>query len=376
VRLIIAGGGTGGHVLPAIAVIDELNSRDAVEALLWIGSHGGLERAAATGAGIPYQPIETGKLRRYVSFQTVTDAARIPIGVAQARRLVRRFRPSVVFSTGGFVSVPTVVAARGRAPIVTHEQTAILGLATRINARFANTLAISYESTAPSAQRLHRRVVVTGNPVRGFLAGGDADRARGRWGFDPSLTLLYVTGGSLGASPLNQRIAKLLPELLHHTQVLHQAGAATFNSDAASLTQARDAWPAELRARYQVVEFVGDELADLYAAADLVIGRAGAGTVAELAALGKPSILIPLPGTGGDEQTRNARLLAEAGAAVLIPQAEATPERLRHEILSILADAGRRGAMAEAARSVGRVDAAARLADVVLGLHRRQSVAG
>jgi UDP-N-acetylglucosamine--N-acetylmuramyl-(pentapeptide) pyrophosphoryl-undecaprenol N-acetylglucosamine transferase len=370
-RLLIAGGGTGGHVLPAIAVIDELQRRDAIEALLWIGSRTGLEGETARNAGIPYQAIQTGKLRRYFSFQTATDAARIPIGLLEARRHIRRFQPTVVFSTGGFVSVPTVIAARGRAPILTHEQTATLGLATRINARVADAVAVSYEATALVAGRIHRHVVVTGNPVRSFLADGDANRGRARWRFEPGLMLIYVTGGSLGASPLNQRIAALLPDLLHHAQVLHQAGAAANNDDAATLATQRESWPATLRRRYQVVEFVGDGLPDLYAAADLIVGRAGAGTVAEISALGKPSILIPLPGTGGDEQTKNAQVLADAGAAIVIPQAEATPERLHAEILGLLNERKRLTAMGIAARGVGRADAAGRLADEMQALHRR-----
>lgn len=370
-RLIIAGGGTGGHVHPAVAVINELRRRNAIADLLWIGSQTGHERDAAHDAGIPYQAIQTGKLRRYFSFQTAADAARIPIGVIQSRRHMRRFRPTVVFSTGGFVSVPTVLAARGQAPILTHEQTAILGLATRINARVADVVAVSYERTAELADKLHRHVVVTGNPVRAFLTDGDADRGRAHWNFAPDLLLIYVTGGAQGASPLNQRIAALLPGLLHGAQMLHQTGSAAANSDAATLKTTRATWPARLQARYHVVEFVGAELADVYAAASLVIGRAGAGTVAELALLGKASILIPLPGTGGDEQTKNARLLAEAGAALVIPQAEATPARLQTEILGLLANPERLAAMGAAARAVGRADAAARLANEVVALHDR-----
>ncbi|MDQ3692954.1 MAG: undecaprenyldiphospho-muramoylpentapeptide beta-N-acetylglucosaminyltransferase [Chloroflexota bacterium] len=371
-RLIVAGGGTAGHVLPALAVIEELQRQGALDAILWIGSTSGSERATAGNAGIPFQAIQTGKLRRYFSLHTVTDAARIPIGIVQARRLIRRFQPTVVFSTGGFVSVPTVVAARGLAPILTHEQTAILGLATRINARVVDTVAVSYESTALLAGKIHRHVVVTGNPVRAFLARGDADRGRARWNFEPAVPFIYVTGGSLGASPLNQRLAALLTDLLLHAQVLHQAGAATSdNDDAARLRARRETWPEDLKQRYQVVERVGDELPDVYAAADVVIGRAGAGTVAEIAHLGKPAILIPLPGTGGDEQTKNAQILADAGAAVLIPQAEATPARLLAMILELLGDRHRLSAMAAAARSVGRVDAAARLAAELLTLHAR-----
>ena len=372
-RLVIAGGGTGGHVLPALAVIEDLGRRHRLAEVLWIGSADGLEREAALGAGIPFVSIPTGKLRRYLSARTAIDAVRVPAGVLQAWRLLRRFRPSVVFSTGGFGSVPTVLAAARMVPILTHEQTAILGLATRINARFADVLAVSYDSTAALAATLHGRVVITGNPVRASLAVGDATRARARWGFVDELPLLYVTGGARGASPLNRRFAALLPDLLGCCQVLHQAGPASANADAGELARRREEWPEELRKRYRVVEFVRDELADVYAAANLVLGRAGAGTVAELAYLGKPSVLVPLPGAGGDEQTHNARLLANCGAAVLLPQTEATPERLKEVTLNLIRDPDRLQVMGADARRMSRPDAAARLADELLSLHGRQA---
>jgi len=371
-RLVIAGGGTGGHVLPALAVVEVLRARSAIGEVLWLGSRDGIEGEAAAGSGIAFAAIPTGKLRRYLSLHTVTDAGRVPLGVVFAGRHLRRFRPDAVLSTGGFVSVPTVLAAGALrvAPILTHEQTAILGLATRINARFAGVLAVSYEETATVARRLHRRVVVTGNPVRSSLRTGDAERGRARWGFTPDLPLLYVTGGARGASPLNRRLADLLPELLEHCQILHQTGPASANRDAADLERRRQSWPSPLRDRYRVVEFVRDELADVYAAADVVLGRAGAGTVAELAFLGKPAVLIPLPGTGGDEQTHNARVLAAAGGAVLLPQSEASPERLRALLQDLLADRDRLATMGAAARRAGRPDAAAHLADELIGLVR------
>ncbi len=379
IRLTIAGGGTGGHVLPALAVVEELRQRRLVADLLWIGSDSGIERDAASGAGIPFRSVQTGKLRRYFSLQTLTDAARLPLGAAQARRALAAFRPDVVFSTGGFVSVPTVVAAKGIAPVLTHEQTAILGLATRIDARFADVLAVSWDQTAASARAIHRRVVVTGNPVRASLNQGDAASARATFGFSADLPLLYVTGGARGASPLNTRIERLLQGLLEHCQVLHQTGPQSANDDRTRLLAQRAEWPPHLRDRYQPVEFVGPELPDVYAAADLILGRAGAGTVAELAFLGKPAILIPLPGAGGDEQSRNARILADVDGAVLVPQAQATPEHLREIITKLLADPERRRRMGESARSVAKPDAAARLADVLLDLaeeRRKPPVAG
>ena len=371
IRLVIAGGGTGGHVLPAVAVVEELRRRERVGELLWIGSADGVEGDVANRAGIPFRSVPTGKLRRYFSLRTALDTARVPVGIGHAWLILRAFDPSVVFSTGGFVSVPTVVAAARNAPILTHEQTAILGLATRINARFADVLAVSYEQTARLATRLPARVVVTGNPVREVLTQGNAERGLARWSFNPELPLLYVTGGARGASPLNRRLAALLPGLLEHCQVLHQTGPASANEDAAELTQISNTWPEHLRSRYQVVEFVNDELPDVYAAAALVLARAGAGTVSELAFLGKPSVLVPLPGAGGDEQTRNALLLADAGGAILLPESAATPEHLRATMLGLLAEPRRLREMGEAARSISRPEAAATLADELLALARQ-----
>jgi UDP-N-acetylglucosamine--N-acetylmuramyl-(pentapeptide) pyrophosphoryl-undecaprenol N-acetylglucosamine transferase len=367
-RLVIAGGGTGGHVLPALAVLEAFaTSGHAVDAL-WIGSRNGVECDAAARADIRFHPIQTGKLRRYIDTRTPADLARIPIGCAQAWRILNRFRPDVVFSTGGFVSVPTVLAAMRRFPVLTHEQTAILGLATRINLRVADIVAVSYASTAALAQRHHRHVVVTGNPVRSSLQTGDRKRGLAWLGFDTALPVLYVTGGARGASPLNQRIEQLLPELLETCQVVHQAGPAAANHDADRLRARATSWPEPIRRRYKVTEFIGDELPDVYAACDLVLGRAGAGTVAELAFLGKPSILIPLPGAGADEQSRNADLLVSAGGAISLAQADATGERLREVMMSLLSSPERLRNMAENAKSVGFPDAAERLAMTLLDL--------
>jgi UDP-N-acetylglucosamine--N-acetylmuramyl-(pentapeptide) pyrophosphoryl-undecaprenol N-acetylglucosamine transferase len=372
-RLAITGGGTGGHVLPALAVVDELHRRGALTDLIWIGSRDGVERQAAEDAAIRFVAIPTGKLRRYLSLRNLSDAARVPLGALAARRALASFRPDVVLSTGGFVSVPAVVAARGLAPVLTHEQTAILGLANRINARFADVLAVSHVQTESLARRLHRRVVVTGNPIRVGLTVGDRLRGLQCLGFEDGIPVVYVTGGARGASPINQRIAALLPSLLDRAQIIHQTGPLTANADANNLARLRETLPDPVRHRYKIVEFIGGELPDVYAAADLVVGRAGAGTIAELAYVGLPAILVPLPGARGDEQTRNARVLADAGAAVVIAQPEATPERLEREILALLDDSERREHMANAARTVARPDAAARLAEELLALGRKRS---
>lgn len=367
-RLIIAAGGTGGHVLPAVAVLEELGHRDIPTEVLWIGSRQGVEREITRAQGIPFAAVQTGKLRRYFDLQTVTDAFRIPIGVVQAWARVRGFNPDVIFSTGGNVSVPTVVGGARRAPVLTHEQTAQVGIANKIAARFATRFAAAYDETAAIARGLHQNVVVTGNPVRGSLSQGDPARARSHFGLTDDLPVIFVTGGARGASPINQRIEALLPALLEHAQIVHQAGPSSANDDASRLVRARETWPEPLRSRYVVREFLGPELADLYAITDLVIGRSGAGTVAELALLGAPSILIPLPGTWGDEQRKNARVLTNVAGAVVLEQDDATPDRLRQEVLGLLNDAVRREAMAMALRGIARPNAAAHLVDELLDL--------
>jgi UDP-N-acetylglucosamine--N-acetylmuramyl-(pentapeptide) pyrophosphoryl-undecaprenol N-acetylglucosamine transferase len=330
-----------------------------------------VERTEAERAGIPFRPIQTGKLRRYLDVKTVTDAGRLPIGIAQAFKQLRSFRPDIVFSTGGFVSVPTVVAARAVAPVLTHEQTAIIGLANKINARFSTLLAVSYDSTARAANQMHRNIVVTGNPVRTGLRNGDAESARQAFGFPADLPVIYVTGGARGASALNERLFSMLPELLKRACVVHQTGARDANPDYDQALATRAGLPSALRSRYSPHEFIGPELAGVYALSCLVIGRAGAGTIAELAYVGLPSILIPLPLSGGGEQERNAHVLSNAGAAVVIPQSSATPERLLQEINQLLDRPDRLASMAGNARTVCHENAAAELAGLLLKTARR-----
>jgi UDP-N-acetylglucosamine--N-acetylmuramyl-(pentapeptide) pyrophosphoryl-undecaprenol N-acetylglucosamine transferase len=372
-RLIVAGGGTGGHVTPALATLAVLRERLAGAPLevLWIGTRDGVERRITSEQGIPFRAIQAGKLRRYLSLENVIDFGRIPIGVAQALGHVARFRPDVVFSTGGFVSVPTVAAAGLlRRPVLVHEQTAQFGLANRLGLPFATTIALPYEASRAFLPPTKRRVVVTGNPVRADLFGGDREEGARLFGLDPAVPTIYVTGGARGARTINNAVAAILPEVLARYQVIHSRGTQEERPTLADLQAGVAPLPAAQRARYVVREFIGAELPHVCALASLVIGRAGAGTVAELAALGKPAILIPLPGTGGDEQTKNARLLADAGGATMIRESDLSPEGLVAAIDRLLAPGGADtlAQMGEAARTQSPGDAAERLADELLRL--------
>ncbi|MBI3454418.1 MAG: undecaprenyldiphospho-muramoylpentapeptide beta-N-acetylglucosaminyltransferase [Candidatus Rokubacteria bacterium] len=369
-RIVIAGGGTGGHTSAGLAIAAALRARLGDDlALAWVGSHAGLEATRVPAAGIPYHAIATGKLRRSLALRNLSDLGlRVPAGLLQAWRLLGRLRPDVVVATGGFVAVPTALAAAARRrPLLVHEQVAVPGLANRLIARLADRVAVTFAASAAAFPAW--KVVVTGNPVRPELLAGDRARAVERLRLNATVPLVYVTGGAQGSHRINRAVGAALERLLTLGQLIHQCGANEYD-DAGWLARQAHRLSAPTRARYRLAEFVTEELADVYAAATLVVSRAGAGTVTELCALGLPALLIPLPGARGDEQTANARILTEAGAAVLLPERELTPSGLVERVEELLGDPGRLKQMAERARSLARPDAAEQLAELILELAR------
>jgi UDP-N-acetylglucosamine--N-acetylmuramyl-(pentapeptide) pyrophosphoryl-undecaprenol N-acetylglucosamine transferase len=362
--IVIAGGGTGGHTSPGLAVAAALRARGV--ACAWIGSRSGLEARRAPQTNIPYHAIRTGKLRRALAWQNVPDVfVNAPAGVAQAWRLLRRLRPRVVFATGGFVALPVAIAAAlARVPVVVHEQTAVPGLANRIAARVARRVAVTFAESAPFFGSTP--TVVTGNPLRPELRDGHRAAALEHFGFDPALPVVYVTGGAQGSHAINRALGETLADLLAHTQCLHQCGDNRTTGDREWLQARRAALTPTLAARYALRPWVGDELADVYAAAALIVSRAGAGTVNECCQLGLPALYIPLPGAAGDEQTANAKLVARAGGCAILPQSGLTPALLLQRIEQLLADPARLKEMGERARALAVPDAADRIADLLL----------
>jgi len=375
-RLIVTGGGTGGHTYPALTAVRALQARLAAAGrpleVLWVGTADGLEARVASSEGIRFAAVATGRIRRarnplkLLSPANVKDMGRVPLGVAQARSIVSGFRPDVVLATGGYVAVPVGLAARMcRRPLIVHEQTVRLGLANRSLARAATRVAVSSESTLPLLPRSARRTAVaTGNPVRPEVLCGQADnavKALRLHGFDRALPTIYVTGGAQGSVQINDSVLGILPWLMSRANVVHQCGQA----NAADLRQRTTELPADLAARYLLTGFIGAELPDVLALADIVISRSGAGTIAELTALGKAAVLIPLATSAGNEQAHNARHLRDAGAAVALLD-DVSPDSLRDAVSPLLTDSGRRNGIAGRARAHGRPDAAERLVDVVL----------
>jgi UDP-N-acetylglucosamine--N-acetylmuramyl-(pentapeptide) pyrophosphoryl-undecaprenol N-acetylglucosamine transferase len=364
VTVVIAGGGTGGHTSPGLAVATLLRARGVSHA--WIGSRDGVEARRAAEESIPYHAIPTGKLRRYWAWRNVSDLAlNVPAGIVRAHALVRQLGPRVVLATGGFVALPVVLGGTlARVPVVVHEQTSVPGLANRIAARLARRIAVTFagsERHFPAG-----RVVLTGNPLRPDLRTGTRADAVRRFGLDPSLPLIYITGGALGARAINRAVGEIVPALLDSAQVIHQCGDNQATGDRAWLEARRAALPPALARRYTVLPWVGPELAGIYATASLIVTRAGAGTVNECCQLGLPALYIPLPGARGDEQTANARLVGGAGGCAILPQATLTPDLLLERIRTLLAEPARLKEMGERARTLAIPDAAERLVDLVL----------
>lgn len=355
-KIAFAGGGTGGHIYPGLAIADELrvlaSEKGIPVELDWFGNSSGMDRnlVEKSGSVDTFIGIPSGKLRRYFSFRNVLDVFKIGAGfVASFFRMVR-MRPDVLFSKGGFVSVPPCVAASVLGiPVLTHECDFTPGLATRINSRFASRILVSYEQTKEFlGARLRERAVATGNPVRPvFYEGDEAENAKNGREFiskdgklDAGKPILLVLGGSLGAHQLNSLVAENLGWLCERFNVVHQCGA----KDAESMPRGRDG--------YFLYPFIYKEMRDVISSADVVLSRAGANSIWECAVLGKPLVLVPLCGSGtrGD-QVDNARFFSERGAAEVLLGDDADSEHLRTALSSML-DAEKRAKAAEASRSL------------------------
>lgn len=340
------GGGTGGHVYPGLAVLDTLiEVSQGTVSTYWIGSVHGMERRIVEARSLRYFGIPTGKLRRYFSLQNVLDIFKLFFGILSALWLLTKNRPVLLFSKGGYVSVPAVLAAGIlKIPVFSHDSDFDPGLATRINARFSSTIFVAYTQTKERYFKGDTRVMVSGNPIRRDLMTADPDAGL-RWiGYEEKNTvpIVFFLGGSLGARQINSLLAGCIDELLKIAFVVHQTG--------------KDSGPLkEDHRRYYHAEFFSDELPHILACATIVVGRAGASTIWENAALGKPTVLVPLglESSRGD-QILNAEHFSEIGAAIVLPNDSGSKE-LVETIKGLLDSPEKLEAMSQAAYSIGRV---------------------
>jgi len=358
VRVVITGGGTGGHLFPALAVRAALLRRHPGAQVLFVGAAAGVEASILPRMGLDFRGLEAPPVKGRGRRRQLRALAALPRVVSQARRLLREFAPQVVLGVGGYASFPSVVAARLlRIPAVIHEQNAYPGLANRWLARGAAAVAVSFGAAARFFPR--GRTTVTGNPVRPEIRPGDAAAARGHLGLAPGSFTVLVFGGSQGAHRINLARVEALPRLAHlrdRLQFLHATGA----QDAARVREAYRGGGWQSR-----VEPFFEDMATAYTAADLVVARAGASTVFELAALGKPALLVPYPFAANDHQRLNAEAMVGLGAAWILLDAYCDGPRLAATVQAALEKPELLRAMGEKARALARPDAAERIVELL-----------
>jgi UDP-N-acetylglucosamine--N-acetylmuramyl-(pentapeptide) pyrophosphoryl-undecaprenol N-acetylglucosamine transferase len=363
-RCSVSGGGTGGHIYPALAVARALRDAQPDLDVSYIGGVRGLERSLVADGDLPYHQLVVRSLRSAgADLNLVLDPLRLAASAPQAWWLLGRLRPAALFTTGGYLALPLVAAARARGiPSLLWEGNVIPGRATAAVARLATRVAVSFP---PTLAAFPGRSFVSGTPIRSFAAI-DRAAARASFGVGSDERLLLVFGGSQAVARMTDALDAALERLLGDWRVLHLAGAAGMPAAQAL----HDRLPAAVRDRYEPMAFLTDRMSDALVASDLVLGRAGSSTCAEVAAVGVASILVPYPHAAGHQQA-NAAWLADQGAAVLVRDDELDGERLLVEATALRDDA-RRARMAAAALGTARPDAAQRLAAELLAMAERR----
>jgi UDP-N-acetylglucosamine--N-acetylmuramyl-(pentapeptide) pyrophosphoryl-undecaprenol N-acetylglucosamine transferase len=368
-RVVFCGGGTGGHVYPALTVAaalrGEMKRLSLPVELLYIGVRGKMDAELVARESIPFQAVTAGPMRSSSPIGLTAGLLRLGLGFIEALKILRRFRPDAVFATGGYGSVGVALASRTlRLPLLVFLPDVQAGLAVRTLARVATKIAVSVAAAEKAMPT--EKTLLTGYPVRAAFFEAQRDEARRALGLDPLLPVLLVTGGSTGATRINRAIASRLPDYLQDGQLLHVSG----RNDYSWLDTERQALQPHLRPRYHLYDYLHTEMPLALAAADLGVMRAGASTLGELPAARLPAVLIP-----GDfsDQADNARYLEDEGAAVMLP--ESRLDALHETIAGLAGDHGRLNLMREKLAGLARPDAAGRLARLIMELARvRQGV--
>lgn len=313
-RIILTGGGTAGHVTPNIALIPGL--RELGYDIQYIGSYNGIEKELIEPFGIPYHGISSGKLRRYFSVKNFTDPFRVIKGFSEARKLIKDLKPDVIFSKGGFVSVPVVLAGKkGKVPVIIHESDMTPGLANKIAIPSAVKVCCNFPETLDCLPK--GKAVLTGSPIRQELLSGNKIAAMDLCGFTADKPVILVIGGSLGSVIVNNAVRQGLPKLLEDFQIIHLCGKGKTDE---SLKDTKG---------YCQFEYVKDELRDIFALSDIVISRAGANAICELLALRKPNLLIPLSANASrGDQILNARSFERQGFSMVLEEENLTEDSL------------------------------------------------
>ncbi|MBI5230656.1 MAG: undecaprenyldiphospho-muramoylpentapeptide beta-N-acetylglucosaminyltransferase [Coriobacteriales bacterium] len=357
-KVLMSGGGTAGHIYPALAVAQVLAS--ARDEVLFVGTPNGLEARLVPEAGVPFVGIASQGFDRSRPLTLLTAAVVAIASTLRAIGILRKERPDVVLGFGGYVSIPVgLAAAMLRIPLALHEQNSVPGLANRVLSRWAGGVGVTYDESRPYLKHPDR-VRLTGNPVRERVLSADRRAGREELGLPADAPVLLVFGGSRGARHINTAVVGLRHRLLEvpGLHIVHVAG----RNEAQSVRKMLDAAGGG-DGRWHVHEYL-EHMGDALAAADLIVARAGATSIAEITCLGRPALLVPYPYATDDHQTTNAKALAEHGAAMLVTDSELDTPRFGDSLLALLGDEGQRANMAAASSALARPDAGERVADL------------
>lgn len=359
-KIVLTGGGTGGHIFPLLAVAKKIKEKRPETEFLFLGPTGKMEKELMTENNIPLKRIACGKMRRYFSFSNFIDFFKVPVGIIQSLWQMLIYMPDAIFSKGGYASLPVVLAGWiYRIPIMIHESDSVPGITNNFLGKFSDSIAVSY----PQAEKYFppSQVVLTGNPLREDINQGDAQKARKKFSLSESKKIIFVLGGSQGAQIINEKIVEVLPELLREYQIIHQTGELHIEDikkrcGELGIKVGHDDY-------YPIANYANEDLKDILKVADLVISRSGANSLSEIAANGKPAIFIPLLDSANNHQKMNAYSLARVGACLVLEENNLGKNIFLKNIHDLMEDQELRQKLSEAIKAFYHPDAAERIVE-------------
>lgn len=361
-KIVFTGGGTGGHIFPLISIAREMRVLEKNLNLIYIGPTTEFDNTYLEGEGFQIYKIFAGKIRRYFSFKNIIDILKIPIGFIQSFFILFFKAPDFIFSKGGFGSFPVVLAGWFlKIPIFIHESDVVPGLSNRILSKFAKKILVSFPKTDYFPLK---KMIYVGNPIRKELLNGNREEAISNFKLRGGQPIILILGGSQGAKPINEKIISFLPHLLKEFEIIHQVGERNYKEHKKEIEAN---YSKELLGNYHIIGFLKEkQLANVFAVSDLIINRSGSGSIFEIAATGKPSILIPLPNSAQNHQLRNAYAFAANGAAIILEEGNLTLNLFMKTLEHLFSYPNKLENMSSLAKKFSKINASKEIAELIL----------
>lgn len=375
-KILVTGGGTGGHIYPALALMNRMKEVDADAEFLYVGTSRGLESTIVPAQGYAFEPLTVEGFKRSLNFQGIKYNLRTVklflTSIVKAKKTIKEFEPDVVIGTGGYVSAPVCYAAsKLNVPTLIHEQNSVVGLTNKFLAKHVSAIAICFEEARDQFEKNKDKVVYTGNPRAQEVADYVKTDSLTEYGLDPDLPTVLIFGGSGGAAKINETVINSRPELIDKSyQTLFITGKNHYKECLNKWNDSSEQKDRTGSNKVKIVPYINN-LPEVFASVSLVVSRSGATTLSELTSLGIPSILIPSPNVTEDHQTKNALSLEHRGAAVVLKESELNADSLVEKIDSLLKDNNKRIAMSRASKALGKPNASDLIIDVIVNILKR-----